>query len=144
MSRFRGGLNGAPVINTRALYQELGMFAFDPGYGATASCRSAITYLDGEQGILLYRGYPIEQLAEHSTFLEVGYLLIHGELPDQEQLDEWDHSLKMHAMTHEHISRFYNAYRYDAHPMSIMAGGHQRHCFLLPRPHGQSGILKIA
>ena len=116
------GTYGAPVINTHALYKELGMFAFDPGYGTTASCRSAITYLDGEQGILLYRGYPIEQLAEHSTFLEVVYLLIHGELPSQEQLDEWGHSIKMHTMTHEHISRFYSAYRYDAHPMSIMAG----------------------
>jgi len=116
------GTYGAPVINTKALYNELGMFAFDPGYATTASCRSAITYLDGEKGILLYRGYPIEQLAENSTFLEVVYLLIHGELPKQQQMDDWDRSIKMHTMTHEHLARFYNGYRYDAHPMSIMAG----------------------
>ncbi len=116
------GTYGAPVINTSALYNELGMFTFDPGYATTASCRSAITYLDGEQGVLLYRGYPIEQLAEGSTFLEVVYLLIHGELPDQQQMHDWDHAIKMHTMTHEHLTRFYNGYRYDAHPMSIMAG----------------------
>ena len=116
------GTYGAPVINTKSLYKELGMFTFDPGYATTASCRSAITYLDGEKGILLHRGYPIEQLAENSTFLEVVYLLIHGELPTRHQMDEWEHSIKMHMMTHEHLSRFYSAYRYDAHPMSIMAG----------------------
>lgn len=116
------GTYGAPIIDTRHLYNELGMFTFDPGLATTASCRSAITYLDGENGILLHRGYPIEQLAESSTFLEVCYLLIHGELPTRFQLDEWEHSLKMHTMTHEHLSRFYTGYRYDAHPMSIMAG----------------------
>ena len=116
------GTYGSPVIHTKDLYKELGMFTFDPGYATTASCRSAITYLDGEKGILLHRGYPIEQLAENSTFLEVVYLLIHGELPTRQQMDEWDHAIKMHMMTHEHISRFYSAYRYDAHPMSIMAG----------------------
>ena len=116
------GTCGPPVINTKHLYKELGMFTFDPGYIATASCRSAVTYLDGEKGILLHRGYPIEQLAEQSTFLEVVYLLIHGELPTRKQMDEWEHGIKMHMMTHEHISRFYSAYRYDAHPMSIMAG----------------------
>ncbi len=116
------GTYGAAVISTKALYDELGMFTFDPGYATTASCRSAITYLDGEKGILLHRGYPVEQLAEKSTFLEVVYLLIHGELPNKKQMDEWSHSIKMHGMTHEHLSRFYTAYRYDAHPMSIMAG----------------------
>ncbi len=116
------GTYGAPVIHTQSLYGELGMFTFDPGYATTASCRSAITYLDGEQGVLMHRGYPIEQLAEQSTFLEVVYLLIHGELPNQQQMAEWEHAIKMHAMTHEHLSRFYSAYRYDAHPMSIMAG----------------------
>ena len=116
------GTYGAAVISTKALYDELGMFTFDPGYATTASCRSAITYLDGEKGILLHRGYPVEQLAEKSTFLEVVYLLIHGELPNKKQMDEWSHAIKMHGMTHEHLSRFYTAYRYDAHPMSIMAG----------------------
>lgn len=116
------GVYGAPVINTNALYSELGMFTYDPGFGTTASCRSAITYLDGENGVLLHRGYPIEQLAEQSTYLEVCYLLIHGELPAQKEMDEWEKAINMHSMTHEHLSRFYTGYRYDAHPMSIMAG----------------------
>ena len=116
------GKYGAPVIETKNLYQELGMFTFDPGFATTASCRSAITYLDGENGILLHRGYPIEQLAEHSSFVELCYLLIHGELPNRAQAEDWDRSLKLHTMTHEHLSRFFSGYRYDAHPMSIMAG----------------------
>ena len=116
------GTYGAPVIDTKELYRELGMFTYDPGFVTTASCRSSITYLDGEEGVLLYRGYPIEQLAENSNFLEVAYLLIFGELPDRSQLDDWDNSIKMHTMTHEHLSRFYTGYRYDAHPMSIMGG----------------------
>ena len=116
------GTYGAPIIDTNSLYNELGMFTFDPGFATTASCRSAITYLDGEEGILLHRGYPIEELAEHSTFLEVSYLLIHGELPNQKEMMEWENAIKLHTMTHEHISRFYSGYRYDAHPMSIMAG----------------------
>ncbi len=116
------GEYGAPVIDIRALYRELGMFTFDVGYGSTASCRSAITYLDGEEGILLHRGYPIEQLAEHSSFVEVCYLLVHGELPDAAQLADWEYALKMHGMTHEHLSRFYSGYRYDAHPMSVLTG----------------------
>ena len=98
------GTYGAPVINTRKLYKELGMFTYDPGYATTASCKSAITYLDGEQGILMHRGYPIEQLAEQSNFMEVAYLLIHGELPSATEMSEWDHSIKMHTMTHEHLS----------------------------------------
>ena len=116
------GQYGAPVIDLKNLYKELGMFTFDLGYGSTAACRSAITYLDGEEGVLLYRGYPIEQLAEKSSFLEVAYLLINGELPNQQQSDDWLHVIKMHGMTHEHLSRFYQGYRYDAHPMSVLAG----------------------
>ncbi|MBI4693226.1 MAG: citrate synthase [Gammaproteobacteria bacterium] len=116
------GAYGAPVIDIKNLYKELGMFTFDLGYGSTASCRSAITYLDGEEGLLMHRGYPIEQLAEQSTFTEVAYLLINGELPNQQQHDEWNRALKMHGMTHEHLSRFYTGYRYDAHPMSVLAG----------------------
>ncbi|MSQ66869.1 MAG: citrate synthase [Gammaproteobacteria bacterium] len=116
------GEYGAPVIDIKNLYKELGMFTFDLGYASTAACRSAITYLDGEDGVLLHRGYPIEQLAEKSNFLEVSYLLLHGELPNQAQSDEWTHAIKMHGMTHEHLSRFYQGYRYDAHPMSVLAG----------------------
>ena len=116
------GVYGAPVINTRQLYGELGMFTYDPGFATTASCRSSITYLDGEEGVLMYRGYPIEQLAEHSTYLETCYLLIHGELPNRRQMDEWERAIALHSNTHEHLSRFYTGYRYDAHPMSIMAG----------------------
>ncbi|MCC7122804.1 MAG: citrate synthase [Gammaproteobacteria bacterium] len=116
------GQYGAPVIDLKNLYKELGMFTFDIGYASTAACRSAITYLDGEEGVLLHRGYPIEQLAEKSNFLEVSYLLVHGELPTTRQFDEWSHAIKMHGMTHEHLSRFYQGYRYDAHPMSVLAG----------------------
>ena len=116
------GTFGASVIDTNALYKGLGMYTLDQGFGTTASCRSAITYLDGNEGILLHRGYPIEQLAEHSSYLEVCYLLIHGELPTQQQKDSWENNIKMHSMHHEHLSRFYNGYRYDAHPMSLMAG----------------------
>ena len=116
------GNYGAPVIDLKNLYKELGMFTLDIGYASTAACRSAITYLDGEEGVLMHRGYPIEQLAEKSTFLEVAYLLINGELPNQKQFDDWVHVVKMHGMTHEHLSRFYQGYRYDAHPMSVLAG----------------------
>ncbi len=116
------GTYGQPVIDTKLLHKELGMFTLDPGFSTTSSCRSAITYLDGEKGVLMHRGYPIEQLAENSNYLEVCYLLIHGELPSQVQMDEWENAIKMHTMTHEHLSRFYTGYRYDAHPMSIMAG----------------------
>ncbi len=116
------GQYGAPVIDIKNLYKELGMFTFDIGYASTAACRSAITYLDGEEGVLLHRGYPIEQLAEKSSFLEVSYLLLHGDLPNAAQLEEWNHAIKMHGMTHEHLSRFYQGYRYDAHPMSVLAG----------------------
>jgi len=116
------GTSGPPVIDIKDLYKELGMFALDPGYTTTSSCRSAITYLDGEQGILMHRGYPIEQLAEKSNFLEVAYLLVHGELPNKTEMEQWETSITMHTMTHEHLSRFYTGYRYDAHPMSIIGG----------------------
>ena len=116
------GTYGAPVIDIKHLYKELGMFAFDPGFAATASCRSAITYLDGERGVLLHRGYPIEQLATRSSYLEVCYLLIYGELPTQKQLDRFSASVNQHTMVHEHLSKFFTGYRLDAHPMSIMVG----------------------
>jgi len=97
-----------------------GLVSYDPGFVNTASCRSAITYIDGDQGILEYRGYPIEQLAEHSTFLEVAYLLLHGELPTQAQLDDWVHSITYHTFIHENLKQFIEGFRYNAHPMGML------------------------
>ncbi|MCS3903046.1 citrate synthase [Methylohalomonas lacus] len=116
------GVYGPPVIDTKELYKELGMFTLDPGYVNTAACRSAITYLDGEQGVLMHRGYPIEQLAEHSSYLEVCYLLLNGELPTQQEMETFKDNLNRRSLVHEHLDRFYTGYRYDAHPMSIMVG----------------------
>jgi citrate synthase len=99
---------------------DFGVMSYDPAFMNTASCRSAITYLDGEGGVLEYRGYPIEQLAEHSTYLEVAYLLIHGELPTQKQLDEWTHLITIHTFVHENIKGFMHGFRYDAHPMGML------------------------
>ncbi len=99
---------------------EPGLATYDPGFVNTASCRSAITFIDGEQGILEYRGYPIEQLAEHSTFLEVAYLLLHGELPTQAQLDEWVHNITYHTFIHENLKQFIEGFRYNAHPMGML------------------------
>ena len=98
----------------------------------TASCRSAITYLDGDAGMLEYRGYPIEQLAEHSTYLEVAYLLIHGELPTQAELDEWTYQITIHTFVHENIKEFMQGFRYDAHPMGMLLGVGRRALDLLP------------
>jgi citrate synthase len=97
-----------------------GLASYDPGFLNTASCRSAITYIDGEEGILEYRGYPIDQLAEHSTFLEVAYLLLHGELPTQAQLDDWVHSITYHTFIHENLKQFIEGFRYNAHPMGML------------------------
>ena len=99
---------------------DFGVMAYDPAFMNTASCRSAITYLDGEDGVLEYRGYPIEQLAEHSTYLEVAYLLVHGELPNQQQLDEWTHEITIHTFVHENVRSFMQGFRYDAHPMGML------------------------
>ena len=103
-----------------AVQGEPGLATYDPGFVNTASCRSAITYIDGDQGILEYRGYPIEQLAEHSTFLEVSYLLLHGELPTQAQLDEWVLSITYHTFIHENLKQFIEGFRYNAHPMGML------------------------
>jgi citrate synthase len=103
-----------------AVEGEPGLATYDPGFVNTASCRSAITFIDGEQGILEYRGYPIEQLAEHSTFLEVAYLLLHGELPTQAQLDEWVHNITYHTFIHENLKQFIEGFRYNAHPMGML------------------------
>ena len=99
---------------------DFGLMSYDPAFMATASCRSAITYIDGENGILEYRGYPIEQLAEQSSYLEVAYLLIHGELPSQQQLDEWTHQITIHTFVHENVKEFMQGFRYDAHPMGML------------------------
>ena len=114
--------NGTPTIDVRGLYRELGYFTYDPGFLSTASCRSSITFLDGEKGILQYAGYPIEQLAEHSTFLEVCYLLLDGELPDEKELKQFTTIITCHTMLHEALKRFYSGFRRDAHPMAIMVG----------------------
>jgi citrate synthase len=99
---------------------DFGVMSYDPAFMNTASCRSAITYLDGEAGVLEYRGYPIEQLAEHSTYLEVAYLLVHGDLPNQKQLDEWVHQITIHTFVHENVRSFMQGFRYDAHPMGML------------------------
>ena len=101
-----GGTLGPAVADIRKLYGDLGIFTYDPGYGATASCASKITYIDGDEGILLYRGYPIEQLAEKSDFLEVCYLLLNGELPNRKQREEFELGVMRHTMLHEQIRQF--------------------------------------
>jgi citrate synthase len=98
---------------------DFGMMTYDPAFMNTASCRSAITFIDGDKGVLEYRGYPIEQLAEHSDFLETAYLILFGELPTAEQLATWTHDVTMHTMLHENIKRFLSGFRYDAHPMGM-------------------------
>jgi citrate synthase len=116
------GSIGPDVFDIRKLYGELGVFTYDPGYGATASCESKITYIDGDAGILLYRGYPIEQLAEKSNFLEVCYLLLNGGLPNAAQAKEFEEGVMLHTMLHEQLRTFYNGFRRDAHPMAVMCG----------------------
>ncbi|MBU8537900.1 citrate synthase [Falsiroseomonas tokyonensis] len=116
------GTVGPDVVDIRKLYADLGVFTFDPGYGETASCESQITYIDGDEGVLLYRGYPIEQLAENSDFIEVCYLLMNGDLPTQAQLEKFRKGVTYHTMVHEQIRNFFNGFRRDAHPMAIMCG----------------------
>lgn len=117
-----GGSTGPDVIDIRTLYRDTDMFTFDPGFTSTASCESAITYIDGGKGELLYRGYPIEQLAENSDFLEVSYLLLNGELPTKEQDKQFKRDITYHTMVHEQLVRFFTGFRRDAHPMAIMCG----------------------
>jgi citrate synthase len=117
-----GGTLGPQVADIRKLYGDLGIFTFDPGYGATASCESTITYIDGDAGILLYRGYPIDQLAEKSSFLEISYLLLNGDLPNAAQYEEFRKGVTYHTMLHEQLRRFFDGFRRDAHPMAIMCG----------------------
>ena len=116
------GTLGPDVIDIRKLYGETNMFTFDPGYGATGSCLSGLTYIDGEEGVLLHRGYPIDQLADQSDFLEVAYLLLNGELPNKDEKEEFDSAITNHTMVHEQISTFFRGFRRDAHPMAILCG----------------------
>lgn len=113
---------GHDVVDIRALTKNTGLFSFDPGFVSTASCESKITYIDGDEGLLYYRGYPIEQLAEKSDYLEVCYLLIYGELPTPEQKKEFDATVGRHTMLHEQLTWFFRGFRRDAHPMAMMVG----------------------
>ena len=116
------GTVGPKVIDVRRLYADTGYFTYDPGFTSTGSCESNITYIDGDEGILLYRGYPIAALAEHSDFTEVCYLLLYGELPDKTQKDKCNNDIPYHTMLHEQLNNFYRGFRRDSHPMAIMCG----------------------
>jgi citrate synthase len=118
----RSGSVGPDVIDIRKLYAQTGAFTFDPGFTSTASCESAITYIDGDEGVLLHRGYPIGQLAEHSSFMEVAHLLLNGELPGAAELQKFSGTITRHTMLHEQLMQFYRGFRRDAHPMAIMCG----------------------
>ncbi len=117
-----GGTIGPEVADIRKLYSELGVFTYDIGYGGTAATESRITYIDGDEGVLLYRGYPIEQLADKSDFLEVAYLLLNGELPNKAEMAEFHYGVTHHTMLHEQLRRFFEGFRRDAHPMAVMCG----------------------
>ena len=118
----RSGTLGPDVIDIRKMYGETGMFTYDPGFTSTASCDSAITYIDGDEGVLLHGGYPIGQLAEQSSFMEVSYLLLNGALPSKGELDTFKNTITRHTMLHEQLMQFYRGFRRDAHPMAIMCG----------------------
>lgn len=113
---------GPSVLDIGSLYKDSGYFTFDPGFTSTASCQSSITYIDGDAGILLHRGYPIEQLAEHGDFLETCYLLLFGDLPTQSQKQDFEHRVTNHTMLHDQMSRLFTGFRRDAHPMAVMVG----------------------
>jgi citrate synthase len=115
-----GTLRATDLRQLKVSDDDFGLMAYDPGYANVAACRSAVTYLDGDAGILEYRGYPIEQLAEQSNYLEVAYLLIHGELPSTAQLNEWTHEITMHTFVHENVKSFMQGFRHDAHPMGML------------------------
>ena len=113
---------GPDVIDVRNLYKESGYFTFDPGFLSTGSCESKITFIDGDKGILLHRGYTIEKLAQHADFMEVSYLLLHGELPNIKQKEKFENNIKYHTMLHEQMKTFIQGFRRDAHPMAVMVG----------------------
>jgi citrate synthase len=115
-----GAIRATELRKIKTHEDDFGLLSYDPAYMATASCRSAITFIDGDRGILEYRGHPIEQLAEKSTFLEVAFLLVHGHLPTQPELDEWTHEVTIHTFVHENVKEFMQGFRYDAHPMGML------------------------
>ena len=117
-----GAIRATDLRQIRVSEDDVGLLSYDPAFMNTASCKSAITFIDGEKGILRYRGYPIEQLAERSTFLETAYLVLHGELPTGKQLEEWAYNITHHTMIHENIKKFIDGFHYDAHPMGILVG----------------------
>ena len=117
----RSGTVGPDVIDIGKLYKEQHVFTYDPGFVATGSCESDITYIDGEKGILMYRGYPVEQLAAHSNFIEVSYLLLYGELPTADELEAFGHTIRTHTMLNEGMLNFFKGFRYDAHPMAMLS-----------------------
>ena len=117
----RSGTIGPAAIDIAALHKDLDVFTYDPGFSSTASTESRITYIDGDAGVLLYRGYPIEQLAEHSSFMEVAYLLLLGELPSSRQLEEFIGNIRYHTMINETLLRFFTGFHYDAHPMAMVS-----------------------
>jgi citrate synthase len=118
----REGTVGPSTVDVGTLYRDLGVFTYDPGFTSTASCDSSITYIDGDKGVLMYRGYPIEQLAAKSSFIEVAYLLLYGELPKQAQLDEFTQIITYHTMINETLNKFYSGFHHDAHPMAMLCG----------------------
>ncbi len=115
------GTTGPDVIDVARLYREKGVFTYDPGFVSTASCKSDITFIDGEEGVLMYRGYPVEQLAAKSSFIEVCYLLLHGHLPSQTELDDFENTIRRHTMLNEGMLNFFKGFRYDAHPMAMLS-----------------------
>ena len=118
----QGTIPGIDLRQIKTGPEDFGLMSYDPAYMNTASCRSAITFIDGDEGILQYRGYPIEQLAENSSYLEVAYLLVHGELPTADQLAEWTHQITIHTFVHENVKGFMQGFRHDAHPMGMLLG----------------------
>ncbi len=118
----QSGTVGPDVVDIRSLYGQQGIFTYDPGYASTASCESKITYIDGDEGVLMYRGYPVQQLAEKSSFIEVAYLLLYGELPTKDQLQAFDRTIRTHTMINETMLRLFNGFHYDAHPMAMVSG----------------------
>ncbi len=117
-----GTINAMDLRDIKVSDDDFGLLSYDPGFRNTASCRSEVTYIDGDEGVLLYRGYPIEQLAEQSSFLEVAYLLVHGELPDRQQYDDWVYEITHHTFIHENIKKFIDGFHHDAHPMGVLVG----------------------
>ena len=116
------GTLGPVALDVGKVYGQADVFTYDPGFTSTCSTKSAITYIDGDKGVLLYRGYPVAQLAEHSSFIEVAYLILNGELPNKTQLGEFDQNIRKHTMINEGLKRFFDGFNYDAHPMAMLTG----------------------